>query len=408
MGCRHNWTVSYSAGGKVCTKCGARTSGVNASKIKRKRDGQGGRRLAGFTEREVQRMLDDMPGPAGGVADSKPPKPTPPPTDKGPMGYVYPDSVDDGARGGGGAATTASSPTPRNAGGGNRAGWIIIGLLVLGVGGGIWWAATEGIQMATDAVDDAAGIITETIDGVAPGVEQGIGAAVDMVSDAVEDVVEDPGSITDAVVDLLPEAVGPYVLQVDDGAADLPAIQPPEQPANTMPSDDLPQSPLDRTIWPDTPVVTSPTPDTKLAFIEQVEDHVHEMTNEERALHGIRHLAGDNRLDGIARSHSQDMADRNYFDHDTPEGRDPTDRGTAVGYNCRKDYGSYYTYGLAENIFWISRAGSNPETLAREIVDSWMGSPGHRQNILEPAYDALGVGIAVSRTGAVYATQNFC
>lgn len=180
---------------------------------------------------------------------------------------------------------------------------------------------------------------------------------------------------------MLPEAVGPYTLQVDDGAVNPPTAQSPEQPASTVPSDDRPQSPLDMTIWPDpsgaavevpqTPpdrtagLRESSTPDTKSAFIEQVEDHVHDMTNEERTSRGIRHLASNNHLDGIARSHSQDMANRNYFDHDTHEGRDPTDRGMAVGYDCRKDYGSYYTYGLAENIFTISWAGSNPETLAR-------------------------------------------
>lgn len=292
-------------------------------------------------------------------------------------------------------------PPPR----GGKAGWVVLGLLVVVVGGGIYWAATQGIQMATDAVDDAAGIITETVDGMVPDVERAIGTAVDTVSDAAEGVMGDPDSIADAVIGMLPEAVGPYVLQVDDDTT----VQSPEQPTGTAPlRDSQPQSPLDRTIWPTSPATASSEPDTKPSFIEQVENHVHDMTNGERASHGIRFLASDNRLDDIARNHSQDMANRGYFDHDTPEGLDPTDRGAAVSYNCRKDYGSYYTYGLAENIFTISWAGSNPEMLARQIVDSWMGSPGHRQNILESDYNALGVGIAVGRTGAVYATQNFC
>ena len=306
----------------------------------------------------------------------------------------------------------------------SRASWVVLGLVITLIAGAAWWAATEGINMVSDAADEAAGIITDTIDGVAPDVEQTVGTVVGTVSDAVEGVIEDPESITDAVIGMLPEAVGPYVLQVDDDASNLPTTQSPEQPTDTVPSDDRPQSPFDRTIWPDpsgavvetpqtppgrsTDMLESSAPDTESAFIEQTEDHIHDMTNEERTSRGIRHLANDNHLDDIARSHSQDMADRNYFDHDTPEGRDPTDRGMAAGYNCRKDYGSYYTYGLAENIFTISRAGSNPETLARQMVDSWMTSPGHRQNILDSDYDALGVGIAISRTGAVYATQNFC
>ena len=44
------------------------------------------------------------------------------------------------------------------------------------------------------------------------------------------------------------------------------------------------------------------------------------------------------------------MSNRNYFSHDTPEGLDPTDRGNNAGYTCRKDFGSYYTEGLGENI----------------------------------------------------------
>lgn len=282
--------------------------------------------------------------------------------------------------------------------------WALLGL-VLVVGGGIFWASTQNIGEVTDAGDYIAGMITGTIDGLAPDVGQAIDTAVDTVSDAAEVVAEDPGSITDAVVGMLPEAVNPYVMEVDDDSANTSSSE-----------DDMPQTPFDRTIWPTSPAVAEspqtprdpPAPDTKSTFIRQVEVHVHDMTNEARASHGIRHLASDGRLDGIARDHSQDMADRNYFDHDTPEGRDPTDRGMAVGYNCRKDYGSYYTYGLAENIYSISWAGSNPERVARQMVDSWMTSPGHRQNILESDYDVLGVGIALSRSGALYATQNFC
>lgn len=42
------------------------------------------------------------------------------------------------------------------------------------------------------------------------------------------------------------------------------------------------------------------------------------------------------------------------------------------------------------------------------MVDSWMNSPGHRANILNPDYDRAGIGVAVDAEEAVYATQNFC
>ena len=292
----------------------------------------------------------------------------------------------------------------------HRAGLIVLGVLGVCACVGIWWVATEGVPLAANTVEDAAGLATdaigavsETIDEVAPDVEQAIGTAVDTVSDTVQDVVDNPESITGAIISLLPEAVGPYVLQVDEDTTSLPTTtQPAKQPATN--DEDRPQTPFDRTIG----LPGSPAPEPKLTFVEQVENHVHDMTNDERTSRGIYHLARDNMLADIARDHSRDMAERRYFEHDTPEGLDPTARGLRAGYDCLKDYGSYYTRGLAENIFTISRAGSNPEVLARQIVDSWMGSPGHRQNILELDYDKLGVGIAVSRAGAVYATQNFC
>ena len=139
-----------------------------------------------------------------------------------------------------------------------------------------------------------------------------------------------------------------------------------------------------------------------------VERYIHLYTNEERAYGGLHPLTRVAVIDGIARGHSEDMAARGYFDHDTPEGLDPTARGNAAGYDCRKDYGSYYTYGLAENIHYASGMGGDARDLARYTVSDWMQSPGHRANIMDSAYDRIGVGVAVSGGGTVYATQNFC
>lgn len=153
-----------------------------------------------------------------------------------------------------------------------------------------------------------------------------------------------------------------------------------------------------------------------------MERHVYELTNAERERHGLPGLIRDPRIDSVARGHSQDMADRGYFDHVTPEGLDPTARGSMSGYDCRKDYGTHYTYGLAENIFlghtyssymakgvkstysWMA----DEEAVAESIVDGWMDSPGHRANILDGAYGRIGVGVAISPDEEVYATQNFC
>ena len=153
-----------------------------------------------------------------------------------------------------------------------------------------------------------------------------------------------------------------------------------------------------------------------------IEDYVFEYVNEERKKASVSPLERVPAIDIIARDHSVDMGARGYFDHDTPEGLDPTDRGNLARYPCFKDYGTYYTEGLAENIAQDYTYSSymtagvttsymwygDESVVARNLVDSWMGSPGHRQNIMDGQYDRTGIGIAITEDEEVYATQNFC
>jgi uncharacterized protein YkwD len=62
---------------------------------------------------------------------------------------------------------------------------------------------------------------------------------------------------------------------------------------------------------------------------------------------------------------------------------------------------------------WIYDDGTVSEySTASEIEEStvlgWMGSPGHKENILTKEFDKEGVGIAIADNGNVYITQNFC
>lgn len=155
-----------------------------------------------------------------------------------------------------------------------------------------------------------------------------------------------------------------------------------------------------------------------------IEHHIYELTNIERTNMGLSALSRVSIIDSIARDHSQDMSDRNYFDHINPDGETPTDRGVKVGYDCRKDYDTHYTFGLGENVAYdytydyyttlldgtiLSYTWfDDEETVANEIVVGWMNSPGHRENILKPGYEKIGVGIFINNDEKVYATQNFC
>ncbi len=156
--------------------------------------------------------------------------------------------------------------------------------------------------------------------------------------------------------------------------------------------------------------------------ILQLEALTHDLINAQRSANGFQPLDHIEKIRLIARSHSEDMALRNFFSHDNPEGLDPSDRGQRVGYDCRKDYGSYFTYGLAENIHqgWLfdsfqivggritSYDWFTLEELARNAVNGWMTSPGHRQNILDASYDRAGMGVGIADDGKVFFTQNFC
>lgn len=105
-------------------------------------------------------------------------------------------------------------------------------------------------------------------------------------------------------------------------------------------------------------------------------DSVLSLTNEARAEAGLAILARSGHLDAVAQAHAEDMARRGYFSHTTPEGRTFTQRLSAAGV-------TYRTAG--ENI-----AGNGS---AAGAVTAWLGSSGHRANMLNPSFGQLGVGI---------------
>lgn len=174
---------------------------------------------------------------------------------------------------------------------------------------------------------------------------------------------------------------------------------------------------------PSFPVPPGPAPgDPYTITPSDLAARIHDLINRQRAENGLGALGSDPALAAIALGHSVDMAAGSYFAHVDPRGRDPTARGVAAGYTCRKDYGSYYTYGIAENIFQNNRYSSvtyfsdgryeydwnSPEEIAETTVGGWMNSTGHRKNILTAAFDREGIGVAIAADDKVYITEDFC
>jgi uncharacterized protein YkwD len=147
---------------------------------------------------------------------------------------------------------------------------------------------------------------------------------------------------------------------------------------------------------------------------EKLELKIHNLVNGERQNYGLPSLQYDTNLAEIARAHSEDMVRRNFFNHVNPDGLDPTARAKASGYPCYKNFGSYYTDGIAENID-ITPIGKvlgfgdvySMDDIAGCCVSTWMNSPGHRQNILGSSYYKEGIGVAISSDDKVYITEDF-
>src|SRR3990170_7137897 len=136
--------------------------------------------------------------------------------------------------------------------------------------------------------------------------------------------------------------------------------------------------------------------------VQQIEYLVHELTNQERKNYGLSQLAFNSEIIQIARGHSLDMASREYFAHETPEGFTPSDRAEQSGYSCQKIVGLLIYSGIAENIFQGYLFDSY------YTVNGWMNSPGHRENILTEVFDREGIGLEITQDYKVYVTQNFC
>jgi uncharacterized protein YkwD len=113
------------------------------------------------------------------------------------------------------------------------------------------------------------------------------------------------------------------------------------------------------------------------------------LVNEARVDAGCGALTADPALAAVARAHSADMRDRDYFSHTSPEGLSPFDRAEQAGVG----------YSRAENIAF-------GQADAAAVMEAWLKSPGHRANILDCELTKLGVGVAEG-AGGPWWTQLF-
>ncbi|MGI0027812.1 MAG: CAP domain-containing protein [Nitrosopumilaceae archaeon] len=156
--------------------------------------------------------------------------------------------------------------------------------------------------------------------------------------------------------------------------------------------------------------------------ISELEQKIHVLINVERQKNGLQPVSFDNTLERAAIMHSQDMATRNYFEHDSPEGQTFSDRFTQVGFHCEIPITDITYSEGSENIYQGNLYNSiqyvdgipvyydwnDMDKLANQTVEGWMNSSGHRQNILTSYHQAEGIGIAIASDDKVYVTEDFC
>ncbi|MBE9010682.1 CAP domain-containing protein [Pseudanabaenaceae cyanobacterium LEGE 13415] len=171
----------------------------------------------------------------------------------------------------------------------------------------------------------------------------------------------------------------------------------PSQPSVPVPLEPVvpPQAPPPQPVTePPTPIEESLPPaaiDTE--FINEVVD----LTNQFRAENGLAPLTPNPELQSAAQGHSEAMAELDFFSHDGIDGSDLSDRTRAEGYSARL---------IGEN---IAAGQPTPET----VVQDWIDSPGHRENLLRPEFTEIGVGFVNLEEDPgnlnfrTYWTQNF-
>lgn len=152
--------------------------------------------------------------------------------------------------------------------------------------------------------------------------------------------------------------------------------KPVQQPVKQQPKTEQPaQKPVQQPVQ-QKPVKADQATTPASSAVSAFEQQVVELTNQERAKNGLPALKLDVELSKVARDKSKDMQTKNYFSHTSPTYGSPFDMMKAYGI-------SYRTAG--ENIAMGQRS-------PQEVVQAWMNSQGHRENIMNSNFTHIGVG----------------
>lgn len=146
-------------------------------------------------------------------------------------------------------------------------------------------------------------------------------------------------------------------------------------------------------IYQPEPIKSVKTLKTNNAF--DLERRAFGLVNQQRAMIGLEQLAWNDDAAKIARLHSENMANYDFFSHTDLDGLLVNDRADSLGINKWQ--------AIGENIAY-NQGFENPVEFA---VERWMLSPKHRDNLLNSRWKESGIGVAVAENGKYYFTEVF-
>jgi uncharacterized protein YkwD len=137
----------------------------------------------------------------------------------------------------------------------------------------------------------------------------------------------------------------------------------------------------------------TPLPKAQAPATAQMEAQVRQRINAIRQKQGLSQLRNNEKLAQVARNYSQQMAEKKFFSHTSPEGSTMVQRVQSA---------RIFYLMVGENLFMCTNV---PQPVP-SAVQGWMDSPGHRANILRPEYRETGIGVW-RKGNSYYVTQLF-
>jgi uncharacterized protein YkwD len=126
----------------------------------------------------------------------------------------------------------------------------------------------------------------------------------------------------------------------------------------------------------------------------EFEQEVLRLVNVERKKKRLSPLSLDENLTRAARYHAQDMAEDDYFDHNSQDRKNGKLVKVCGTFDRARKFAPSFGY-RAENI-------SAGDVSPKDVMNSWMRSPGHKANILNKNYTHIGIGYYKGKKGYKY------